>query len=62
MPERSTEHESKTISKTDLRQVPGDQAQRRCHGHLREPEAQTETGLIPNLYLSDSESELEDQV
>ena len=45
-PERSTEHESKTISKTDLRQVPGYQAQRRRHGYLREPEAQTETGMI----------------
>ena len=44
--ERSESFESTFICKTDLREVQDHQAQRPHHGHLRESEAQAETGLI----------------
>ena len=39
-------NEGSFICETDVREVQGDQEERQNHDHLREPEAQTETGLI----------------
>ena len=39
-------HESETVRKEDLREVQDHQEKRQDHGHLREPQAQAETGLI----------------
>ena len=38
--------ESETVRKEDLREVQDHQEKRQDHGHLREPQAQAETGLI----------------
>ena len=38
-------NEGSLICETDLRKVQGDQEKRQNHDYLREPEAQTETGL-----------------
>ena len=39
-------HESETVRKEDLRKVQDHQEKRQGNGHLREPQAQAETGLI----------------
>ena len=39
-------NEGSFICETDVREVQGDQEERQNHDHLREPEAQTKTGLI----------------
>ena len=40
------DYESKTVREAHVRKVQGYPPQRPCYGHLREPEAQAETGLI----------------
>ena len=40
-----TKNESKTFSKTHVRKVQDNQAQRKGHGYLREPQTQTASGL-----------------
>jgi hypothetical protein len=39
-------NESETVRQEDLREVQDHQEKRQDHGHLREPQAQAETGLI----------------
>jgi hypothetical protein len=46
-------NEGSLICETDLRKVQGDQEKRQNHDYLREPEAQTETGLITDSRQDD---------
>ena len=48
---RACRDEGSFICETDLREVQGYQEKRQDHDHLREPEAQTETGLIRSRLL-----------
>ena len=42
-------HESETVRKEDLRKVQDHQEKWQSNGHLREPQAQAETGLISRI-------------
>ena len=46
-------NEGSLICETDLRKVQGDQEKRQNHDYLREPEAQTKTGLITDSRQDD---------
>ena len=46
-------NESQTFSKENLRKVQGYQEKRQNYGNLREPQAQAETGLIPEYRSQD---------
>ena len=48
-------NESKSIRKTDLRKVQSHQEERFYQNHLREPQAQTETGLILLYYKEETD-------
>ena len=50
---REDSHESKIISKTYVRKVQGNQEKGSRNGYLREPEAQTKTGLTLDVYSAD---------
>ena len=49
--EKEVRHEGQIFSKADVREVQGDQEKGIDPHYLRESEAQTETGLMPVVYL-----------
>ena len=46
---KEVSHESQTVCEAHVREVQDHQAQGQSHGHLREPQAQAETGLTLKL-------------
>ena len=56
--------ESETVREEDLREVQDHQEKRQDHGHLREPQAQAETGLRspdpPKIVFSENARPCED--